>query len=201
MLQDGQGMFGLYHRRGRRGCSTWSAIAHVLPQPRGQLDVTPSANVVPSASVQKRLRRIWRFFTSDLFVKTRRLPELTAQIQMHEAVAQAREEFNARMLAKDVELVHLQAQLKLADERTVLNQKLAAAVAENVQIQASLRVAQCQTETLKHQIAQRSHDVTAALADSHANNAKLTQRIVELEKQLEMLNVRLAEKPTDKQVQ
>lgn len=130
-----------------------------------------------------------------------KIAELTAQIQMHEAVAQAREEFNARMLAKDVELVHLQAQLKLADERTVLNQKVAAAVAENVQIQASLRVAQCQTETLKHQIAQRSHDVTAALADSHANNAKLTQRIVELEKQLEILNVRLAEKPTDKQVQ
>jgi hypothetical protein len=127
--------------------------------------------------------------------------KLTAQIQMHEELAQAREEFNQRMLAKNVELVHLQAQLSLADERTVLNQKVSAAVAENAQLKASLHVAKSQTETLKHQIAQRTHDVTAALAGSKANNAKLTQRIVELEKQLETLSVRLAEKPTDEQVQ
>ncbi len=130
-----------------------------------------------------------------------KIAKLTAQIQLHEKLAQAREAFNKRMLAKDVELVHLQAQVKLAEERSVLNQKVAAAVAENVQLKASLRVAQSQTDALQHQIAHRTHEVTAALADSKADNAKLTQRIVELEKRLEMLNIRLAEKPTDQQVQ
>jgi len=109
-----------------------------------------------------------------------KIAKLTAQIEMHEELAQAREQFNKRMLAKDVELVQLQAALNLANERAVLNQKMSAAVAENVQLKASLCVAQSQTETLKHQTAQRTHD---------------------LEQQLEMLNVRLAEKPTEERVQ
>ena len=130
-----------------------------------------------------------------------KVAELTAQIELHGQLAQAREEFNKRMLAKEVELVHLQAQLSLADERIALNQKVAAAAAENAQLKASLRVVQGQTETLQHQIAQRPHAVGAALADYKAGNAKLKQRIVELEQQLEMLSIRLAKQPTDEQVQ
>ena len=82
-----------------------------------------------------------------------------------------------------------------------MSQKIAAATATNAQLDASLRIAKSQAESMKQQIAKRKHDVATALADSKAINAKLIKRVVALEKQLESLNVRMAEKPTENQVQ
>ncbi len=129
---------------------------------------------------------------------------LTAELQVHAELAQARKDFAKRMLNKEIEVAHLQAELRLANERTKMSQKVGGAMAENARLKASVELTRDRYELLKHVVtqenSQQAEDLAAALAESKADNARLKERIVVLGKHLETLRVRLANKPADGQV-
>ena len=108
------------------------------------------------------------------------------------------------MLNKEIEVAHLQAELRLANERTKMSQKVGGAMAENARLKASVELTRDRYELLKHVVtqenSQQANDLAAALAESKAGNARLKERIVVLGKHLETLRVRLANKPADGQV-
>lgn len=124
---------------------------------------------------------------------------LEARLQAHEELAQFREEFAERMLAKETEVAHLHAQLQLAGERKHMSQEIAEAMAENAKLKASVELAHERHELMKQFVSANKSNaaegLTPALLKSKAENAKLIKKVVELEKQLETLRVRLANKP------
>lgn len=65
-------------------------------------------------------------------------------------------------------------------------------------IKASLELAQDRNEQLE--IAQRESHQAESLAASKANNARLLERIADLEARLQSIDARLAKQPTDVQV-
>ncbi len=129
---------------------------------------------------------------------------LTAELQVHAELAQAREDFAKRMLKKEIEVAHLHAELRLANERTKMSQKVGGAMAENARLKASVELTRDRYELLKHVVtqenSQQAEDLAAALAESKTDNARLMERIVVFEKHLETLRVRLANKPADGRV-
>ena len=125
---------------------------------------------------------------------------LAAKLQIHEELAQTREEFAKRILQKEVEVVRLNAELQIANQRTKMSQEIGEAVVEYERVKVSSELVRDLNDNLKLEIAQLKTHQSEALAASKADNARLTERIANLEEHLESINVRLAKKPTDNQV-
>ena len=125
---------------------------------------------------------------------------LASQLQTHEALAKAKEDFCTRLLEKEIEVVKLKAELQIAEQRSKLTQEIAEAVVACERFKASLELANTLNENLKTEMAEAKSHQAQALADSKAEHAKLTQRIAALEEKLESINMQLATKPGDSQL-
>lgn len=104
---------------------------------------------------------------------------LTAELKYRDELAKAQVEFSKKMLQKEVEVAYLHTQLQLADVRSKASQELA---------EAAFEFERSKAEQAK------------ALAVAELASAGLAQRVAELEKQLESIQVRLANRPIVKPV-
>ncbi len=135
---------------------------------------------------------------SQLIAERTKNAVLVAKLEFQQELAQSREEFTSRVLEKEVEVAHLHAELQISNERTKIGRELGEAVVAYERIKASLELAQDRNEQLE--IAQRESHQAESLAASKANNARLLERIADLEARLQSIDARLAKQPTDVQV-
>ena len=125
---------------------------------------------------------------------------LAAQLKHSEALAKAHVEFAKQMLKKEVENVHLHAELELTKLRNEASQEIAGTAFEFERVKGSLELARKHNDHLKLELAQRDSAHTEAVTAFKAANVGLAARVADLENRLESINVRLATKPTANQV-
>jgi hypothetical protein len=125
---------------------------------------------------------------------------LAAQLKHSEALAKVHVEFAKQMLKKEVENVHLLAELQLANVRNEASQEIAGTAFEFERVKGSLELVRKHNDHLKLELAQRNSAHAEALAAFKAANAGLAARVADLENRLESINVRLATKPAGNQV-
>ena len=129
---------------------------------------------------------------------------LIARSQARDEFDEFKDTFIERLIGAETEIANLNAQLQVAAQRQQMTQEMVSAVSENAKLKAQIELAHERQKLIQNYVATQhggfSGKLAAALTEAKADNAKLTQRVAELESQLETLKLRLASKPSNKQV-